>query len=599
MTHPACARRRDNSAIVATSPATTAGVDIIFEAEFMTPSDSAAEPATPMGIAEDHAALHALARLVALGVDPDEVFVAVADQAAEVLGADIAAIDRFDPDDMVTLVAVRGAAGDVPAIGSRTPTATTGNAARVRATGRPARIDEYTEAYSSIGYRSGFRAAVSVPITVGGGLWGVMTVASKGEVGRFPPGTEERLAAFTDLAVLAIANAKTRQDLAMVAEEQAALRWIATLVARGAQPEAVSSAVAEELGRLFGADAAYVMRDERDGTVTAVGGWSREGLGLPIAVGRRIPTAATGIAGRVLRTGISARAESFDASPGSLAALLRDADIAVAVASPLRVQDHTCGLVVMASRAADAFPADVERRLEAFADLVAIAVVNARARAEVAASRARVVASGDEARRQIGRDLHDGAQQRLVSLALDLRVAQDLVSPGCDELAEQLDSIVTQLNGAMEELRHFVRGIHPPALEYGGLEAALRALARRSPIPVELTVDVHDRLPKSLAANAYFIVAEALTNAAKHARASASQVEVRADDGVLRLAVSDDGVGGADPAGGSGLLGLRDRVEAVAGKMSVRSPRGEGTVLLVQMPLSAERATEAGGQPQS
>jgi signal transduction histidine kinase len=578
----------------------------------MTPSDRAAEPvtpmgiaepATPMGIAEDHAALHALARLVAQGVDPEEVFAAVADQAAEVLGADIAAIDRFDPDDMVTLVAVRGAAGEVPAIGSRTPTATTGNAARVRATGRPARIDEYTEAYSSIGYRSGFRAAVSVPITVGGGLWGVMTVASKGKVGRFPPGTEERLAAFTQLAVLAIANAKARQDLAMVAEEQAALRWIATLVARGAQPEAVSSAVAEELGRLFGADAAYVVLDERDGTVTAVGGWSREGLVLPIAMGRRIPTTETGIAGRVLRTGMAARADSttgsFDGSPGSLAALLRDAGIVVAVASPLRVQDRSFGLVVMASRAADAFPADVERRLEAFADLVAIAIVNAQARAEVAASRARVVASGDEARRQIGRDLHDGAQQRLVSLALDLSVAQDLVSPGCDELAEQLGSIVTQLNDAMEELRDFVRGIHPPALEYGGLESALRALARRSPVPVELTVDVHDRLPKSLAANAYFIVAEALTNAAKHARANALQVEVRADNGVLRLVVSDDGVGGADTAGGSGLLGLRDRVEAVGGTMSVRSPRGEGTVLLVQMPLSAQRVAEAGGQPQA
>jgi signal transduction histidine kinase len=542
-----------------------------------------------MGIAEDHTALHALARLVALGVEPEEVFAAVADQAAEVLGADIAAIDRFDPDDMVTLVAVRGAAGDVPAIGSRTPTATTGNAARVRATGRPVRIDEYTEAYSSIGYRSGFRAAVSVPITVGGGVWGVMTVASKGEVGRFPPGTEERLVAFTDLAVLAIANAKARQDLAMVAEEQAALRWIATRVARGAQPEPVSSAVAEELGRLLGADAAFVMLDERDGTVTAAGGWSQEGLGLPIAVGRRIPTTAADIAGTVLRTGMAVRAEPFDTSPGSLDALMRDAGIVVAVASPLRVQDRSCGLVVVASRTADAFPADVERRLEAFADLVAIAVVNAQARAEVAASRARIVASGDEARRQIGRDLHDGAQQQLVSLALDLRIAQDLVSPGCDELAERLASIATRLDGAMKELQDFVRGIHPPALEHGGLGAALRALARRSPVPVELTVDVHDRLPKSLAANAYFIVAEALTNTAKHAQASVSQVEVRADDRVLRLVVSDDGVGGADPAGGSGLLGVRDRVEAVAGKMSVRSPHGEGTVLLVQMPLPSRR----------
>jgi signal transduction histidine kinase len=144
----------------------------------------------------------------------------------------------------------------------------------------------------------------------------------------------------------------------------------------------------------------------------------------------------------------------------------------------------------------------------------------------------------------------------------------------------------------MGELRDFVRGVHPPALEQGGLEAALRALARRSPVPVELSFDVRDRLPKSLAANAYFIVAEALTNAVKHARASASQVEVRTDDGLLRLAISDDGVGGADPARGSGLLGLRDRVEAVAGRMSVRSPRGAGTVLLVQMPLSAERAPE-------
>jgi signal transduction histidine kinase len=565
----------------------------------MTPHDSAAEPATPMGVAEDHAALHALARLVAQGVDPEEVFAAVADQAAEVLGADIAAIDRFDPDDVVTLVAVRGAAGDVPAIGSRTPTASTGNAARVRATGRPARIDEYTEAYSSIGYRSGFRAAVSVPITVGGGLWGVMTVASKGKVGRFPEGTEERLAAFTDLAVLAIANAKARQDLAMVAEEQAALRWIATLVARGAQPEVVSSAVAEELGRLFGADAAYVVLDERDGTVTAVGGWSREGLDLPIAAGHRVPVTATGIVGRVLRTAAPARARSPDASPGSLEALLRDAGIVDAVASPLRVQERSGGVVVMASRAADAFPAEVERRVEAFADLVAIALVNAQARAEVAASRARIVASGDEARRQIGRDLHDGAQQRLVSLALDLRVAQDLVAPGSDELAERLDSIATRLGSAMQELRDFVRGIHPPALEHGGLEAALRALARRSPVPVQLTVDVHDRLPKPLAANAYFIVAEALTNAAKHAHASAAQVEVRAGDGVLRLAVTDDGVGGADPARGSGLLGLRDRVEAVAGRMRIRSPRGEGTVLLVQIPLSAERVAEAGGQPQA
>ncbi|HET9517876.1 MAG TPA: GAF domain-containing protein, partial [Actinoplanes sp.] len=476
-------------------------------------------------------------------------------------------------------------------------TASTGNTARVRATGRPARIDEYTESYSSLGYRSGFRAAVSVPIIVGGGLWGVMTVASKGRIARFPSGTEERLAAFTELAVLAIANAKARQDLAMAVEEQSALRRIATLVARGAKPETVSSAVAEELGRLFGADVAYVMRDDQDGEIVVVGAWCRDELAPQIAVGRRIATVATSIAGRTIESGLPVRTERFDAPPGTVSALLRDAGIKVAVAAPLRVEDRSCGLVIMGSCAVDGFPIGLERRIEAFADLVAIAVANTQARAEVAASRARVVASGDEARRQIGRNLHDGAQQRLVSLALDLRVTQHLVPPGCDELAQRLDSITTRLGDAMTELQDFVRYIHPPALERGGLVSALRVLAHRSPVPVGFTADIQEQLPESLAANAYFIVAEALTNAAKHAHASEVCVEVRVGDGVLRLVISDDGVGDANPAAGSGLLGLRDRVEAVGGKISIRSPHNEGTVLRVEVPLPVEPESEVAAPP--
>ena len=540
---------------------------------------------------DDHAALHKLARLVAQGVTPEEVFVAVADQAAQILGADIAAIDRYDPDDVVTLVAVQGATGDAPAIGSHTPTAATGNAAQVRATGRPARIDHYTEAYSELGYRSGFRAAVSVPITVEGRLWGVMTVASKGDIARFPAGTEERLAAFTDLAVLAIANAQARQDLAAIADEQAALRRIATLVARGAGLDVVSSAAAEELARLLGADLAYVLRNEPDGTVTAVGATSHGGS--PIPAGRRMPTVTADVARTVLRTGTAARVERFDGPAGSMPGLLRDAGIAVAVGGPIHVEDYLWGVMIVASRVADGLQVGIDERLKAFADLVAIAVANAHAQAEVAASRARVVASGDEARLRIGRNLHDGAQQALVTLVLDVGVAQALVPPEVPELAAQLDRIATRLTATIEELQDFVRGIHPPALRHGGVEPALRALARRSPVPVELAVVVDGSLPKSVATNAYFIVAEALTNAAKHAHASASWVEVRAADGILRLTVRDDGIGGADPAAGSGLLGLRDRVEAAAGEISIHSPAGKGTVLQVALPLSAEAAETA------
>jgi signal transduction histidine kinase len=208
-------------------------------------------------------------------------------------------------------------------------------------------------------------------------------------------------------------------------------------------------------------------------------------------------------------------------------------------------------------------------------------------REELAASRARIVATADQARRRIERDLHDGTQQRLVSLALDLRAIEAVMPPELPELRAQLAHIATELAGALDDLREISRGIHPAILSDGGLPPALKALARRSVVPVELDVDVSTRLPEQVEVAAYYVVSEALTNAAKHARASVVHVDVQARDGSLHLSVHDDGIGGATLGRGSGLIGLIDRVKALDGTISVTSPPGEGTALLVVLPSGA------------
>jgi signal transduction histidine kinase len=216
---------------------------------------------------------------------------------------------------------------------------------------------------------------------------------------------------------------------------------------------------------------------------------------------------------------------------------------------------------------------------------VATAIANTDSRAELDASRARIVATADATRRRIERDLHDGAQQQLVSLALELRAAQEAVPPEDGELRAELSGIIDGLKSLLDDLREIAHGIHPPILAEGGLEPALKTLARRSAIPIKLDVRAKDRLPEQVEVAAYYVVSEALTNVAKYARASVVHVEVEARDRILRVAVRDDGVGGADPALGSGLLGLKDRVEAIGGKMTLQSPRGEGTSLHVELPL--------------
>jgi signal transduction histidine kinase len=233
-------------------------------------------------------------------------------------------------------------------------------------------------------------------------------------------------------------------------------------------------------------------------------------------------------------------------------------------------------------------PADTEARLASFTELVAMAIANAESRAELKASRARIVAAADETRRRIERDLHDGIQQRLVSLQLEMRTAQAAVPPSLGELERELSRIADGLAGVFDELREISQGIHPAILSRGGLEPAIRALRRRSSVPVELNLHTERRLPERVEVAAYYVVSEGLTNAAKHARASIVNVAVDTRDSILQLAIRDDGIGGADPSHGSGLIGLSDRIEALGGTFEVTSPTGGGTTLLVELPIERQ-----------
>jgi signal transduction histidine kinase len=378
----------------------------------------------------------------------------------------------------------------------------------------------------------------------------------------------------------------SHDELRHVAEEQAALRRVATLVARGVSPPEVFAAVAGETGRVLGAQTTAVVRFERDGTATVAGSWDRPGTQeLALPPGSPWPALRDGIAGQVQRTGEPARVPDYDQAGGTATAWAREHGIRSSVGSPIIVEGRLWGAVIAFSGTVAPHPDDTGERLPAFTELVAMAVANTESRAQLAASRARVVAAADETRRRIERDLHDGTQQRLISLALELRAAQASVPPEQRSLADQWSRTAQALNDVVEELREISRGLHPAVLERGGLEPALRALARRASVPLMLNVTVSGRLPERIEVAAYYVVSEALTNAAKHARASRAEVDVGVADDTLRLLIRDNGVGGADPSGGSGLIGLSDRIEAVGGRIEITSPPGEGTSLSVTIPL--------------
>jgi signal transduction histidine kinase len=398
-----------------------------------------------------------------------------------------------------------------------------------------------------------------------------------------PADTEARLANFTDLVATAIANAEGRIGLARLAEEQAALRRVATLVARGVPAEEVFTAVVEEVARLLPVEFASLGRFESDGTGTVI---ATSGLVADrFPVGSRWTLTGKNVVTIISKTGRPARIDGYSDASGPLGVTAREHGFGSGVGTPVIVEGRLWGMMASYSPQGQPLPADTEARLASFTELVATAIANAEGRAELMASRARIAAAADETRRRIERDLHDGIQQRLVTLGLQLRAALATVPPQLGELRGALSRVSEGLASVFDELREISHGIHPAVLSTGGLKPALSALCRRSAVPVELNLRVERRLPEPVEVATYYVVSEALTNAAKHAHASVVNVELDTEDAILRLAIRDDGTGGADPRHGSGLLGLRDRVEALGGTLLVTSPAGKGTTLLIEIPL--------------
>jgi signal transduction histidine kinase len=545
-------------------------------------------------LADEQAALRRVATLVARGASPAEVFAAVSDELARHLDVVNAGLLRFEADGTGYVVAVRYEPGitRMPVTGEHIPLAGDDVGARVLHTARAARIDNHENVEGPEAARiraEGIGSIVGVPIVVDGRLWGAAIVGSR-RPEPMPADTEARIADFADLVATAISNAATRaelrvsrDELSVLADQQAALRHVATLVARGVSPSEVFSAVVVEMARCLHAGHSAVYRYADDALVPLAVSHA-DGL-QPLPKGLRLRLEGDNVAARVLATGGPTRIDRNDDAPAPHAGRMRGLGIHSAVGVPIIVDGRAWGAAVVGSLRPEPLPPNTETRMSDFADLVSTAIANAATRAELIASRARIVTAADEGRRRLERDLHDGAQQRLVALGLQTRLAEASTPPEMPALKQQLSDIVSALAGVTTELQEISRGIHPAILSKGGLGPALKTLARRSAVPVTLDLTIDRRLPDSVEVGAYYVVSEALTNAAKHSHASEVAVCGQTKDHTLLLSIRDDGIGGADVGNGSGLLGLRDRVEALGGWMRINSPAGSGTSLDVTIPF--------------
>jgi signal transduction histidine kinase len=370
----------------------------------------------------------------------------------------------------------------------------------------------------------------------------------------------------------------------MLLDEQAALRRVATLVAGASDPRQIFATVTKEVGRLLGAHTANMVRYRHDGTADVIGGWNEQGM-PSVQLGARLQLDGDTLAPKICRSGQPERVDDYDGITGSLAERLRALGIRSGVGAPIVFNGELWGAVVISSVEVQAFPIGDEHRVAAFTELVAQALANAEAREQLTASRARVVTAGDAERRRLERNLHDGAQQRFVGIALSLRLLDRSIDDDPAQAHAALSSVVEELLQGLAELRELARGLHPAVLTDHGLHAAVAAVAQRAPLPVELTFDHGERPSEAVEVAAYYVVSEALTNVAKYAAATEARVEVRTLGDRLVVVVSDDGTGGADMRGGSGLRGLEDRVEALGGRLHVRSLPGEGTSVRADLPL--------------
>jgi GAF domain-containing protein len=490
-------------------------------------------------LADEQAALRRVAELAAHEAPAEEVLAAAATEASSLAGVDFSTLLRFEPDGSTVIVALAGGPPGVT-VGMRAPGTGDGATQRVWRTGKPARIDNLAEmsgAWPVLAHRHGYNASAAVPVVMHGGLWGALVVVGRREA--FPKPIEEHLANFADLAGTAVSAADARQELHLLANEQAAVRRVAELVARGGALEQIFDAVAAETSAI---------------------------LGMPTSV---------------LRYDDGAAAVVLAGDPDSA---ISNREVAVLVV-PVTVEGRAWGALT-ATVPATPMPPGIEQRLTPFAELTAVAIANADNKAKLTASRARVIATADETRRRVQRDVHDGAQQRLVHTIIVLKMARDAAMSG-QSPAELLDEALTNAERASKELRDIVRGILPASLTRGGLRSGLESLVSDLALPVDLAVDA-PRLSPPIETTAYFIVAEAMTNVVKHAGASRATVDIAVQETTLVIDIGDDGRGGADPRDGTGLTGLLDRVEAGDGTLTVTSPPGRGTVISARLPLDEQ-----------
>jgi PAS domain S-box-containing protein len=372
--------------------------------------------------------------------------------------------------------------------------------------------------------------------------------------------------------------------LHQLADEQAALRRVATAVAAESDPAALFGIVSEELGRLLEAERAHMFRFDPDGRAgTIMGGWAL-GSEHRLPVGLNVPVDGDTAMARIWATGAPVRIDDYTPVMGAAADVIREVGVGAVVASPIMLGGRLWGAVVVSNVTPRPFPAGVEQRIADFAELAAQALANAHAREQLAASRARIVEAGDAERRRLERNLHDGAQQRLVSLSLMLRLAGRQVKDD-PEASAFLQRAGDELAQALQELRELARGIHPAILTDQGLAAAARTLAARSPVPVTVTED-RERFPAGVETAGYYLIAEALTNIARYAQATRAWITITSEHGLARIEVRDDGIGGAEPGRGTGLAGLVDRVGALDGRLTIDSPPDAGTTITAEIPCA-------------
>jgi signal transduction histidine kinase/PAS domain-containing protein len=536
-------------------------------------------------LASEQAALRRVATLVAKEVSPAEVFAKVAEEVASVLGVECS-LFRTEDDRMATTVALHGAAISARArIGRRFPIDGDGVIATVLRTGEPYRLDDLSAATGAIAEAGrdelGVRSAAGCPILVRGRVWGAIGAASYEPHG-FSAETEARMARFAELAATAVANAEARAEVIRLADLQSALRRVATLVAEGGTPSQVFDAVASETAALLDADSVALCRYEPGGELTVV---AHRGLRAELLPpGTRVQHDRESVSSIVRRTQRPARMDSYADAHGQIGGLVEDLRFRSGVGAPIVVDGRLWG-VTIANWAGEAPPPRAtEERMAQFAELIDIAIANANGRDLLTASRARLVTEADDARRGVVRDLHDGAQQRMVHTIINLKLALRALRGHGDDVEPLVADALEQAERGMEELRELAHGILPTVLSRGGLRAGVDEVIQRLGFPVRAEVPPL-RLAPEIEASAYFIVAEALTNVVKHAAAKRAEVRASVDAGMLLLEVRDDGVGGADPHG-HGLLGLEDRATALGGRLEVESPAGGGTMVVARLPLA-------------